>query len=124
MECIKPVINSRNNVCPNDRQEISFSNTFPDNAVRLQINNLKIRCPNHAQGCDWQGTYSDKQSHLAKCPHASTTCTLCGIKVLKSELRAHEEEECPKAKVNCTMKVKDCYIRCKLCVWPKLTLSI
>ncbi len=97
MDCIKPVINSRNNVCPNDRKEISFSNTFPDNAVRLQINNLKIRCPNDS--CDWQGTYSDKESHLSKCPHSTTTCELCGISILKTELQAHVNEECPKAKV-------------------------
>ena len=97
MECIKPVINSRNNVCPNDRTEITFQNTFPDNAVRLQINNLKIKCPN--TGCDWRGTYSDKTSHLEKCPHSSALCELCGARVLKADLQSHHDQECPQAKV-------------------------
>ena len=96
-DCIQPVINSRNNVCPNDRTEISFSNTFPDNAVRLQINNLRIKCSN--QGCDWQGTYSDKDEHRSKCPYSSTKCDLCGVKILKAKLQAHKNEDCPNAKV-------------------------
>lgn len=96
-DCITPVISSRNNVCPNDRTEISFSNTYPDNAVRLQINNLKIKCPN--AGCDWQGTYSDKVQHLDKCPHSSTKCELCGVKILKAKLQDHLRDECPQAKV-------------------------
>ena len=77
--------------------EITFSNTYPDNAVRLQINNLRIKCPN--SGCNWQGTFSDKEQHLSKCPHSNTICDLCGIKILKAQLQAHKEEECPKAKV-------------------------
>lgn len=97
LKCITPVIKSRNNVCPNDRTEITFNNTFPDNAVRLQINNLRIKCPN--SDCGWQGTYSDKAEHLGKCPHSSTTCNLCGVTILKAHLLDHQKEECPNAKV-------------------------
>ena len=97
-ECILPVINSRNNVCPKDRTVIDLSNTFPDNAVRLQINSLKIKCPK--QGCDWVGELSDKQNHLKRCKFVDVPCDLCGIKCQKVNLEKHKSE-CPQRKVLC-----------------------
>ena len=64
-ECILPLLNSRYNLCPIDRTQIDLTNTFPDNAFRLQINGLKVRCPN--QRCDWVGELSDKPNHLKEC---------------------------------------------------------
>ncbi len=95
--CIMPILQSRNNVCPNDRTSIDVGNTFPDNAVKLQINALKIRCP--MEGCDWAGEMSDKLVHLAKCSFMAVKCDLCGVSMLKTNLSDHTKE-CPQRKVS------------------------
>ena len=97
-ECIKPVLHSRNNVCPIDRIPIDEDNTYPDNAVKLQINQLKIRCPQ--TGCEWVGELSDKPHHLAKCTYICVPCPLCGSSMCQTDLLAHEAE-CPQRRVNC-----------------------
>ena len=83
-------------MCPNDRTAIDLNNTFPDNAVKLQINGLKIRCP--MDGCDWVGEMSDKMDHLSKCNYLCASCDFCGQSVLKSNLEEHTKE-CPQRKV-------------------------
>lgn len=66
-DCIMPLVRSVNNFCPQDRTEIDTGSVFPDNAVKLQINNLRIRCPKSAHGCRWEGERWDKDNHLQKC---------------------------------------------------------
>ena len=66
-DCIMPLVHSVNNFCPQDRTEIDTGSVFPDNAVKLQINNLRIRCPKSARGCRWEGERWDKDNHLQKC---------------------------------------------------------
>ena len=97
-ECILPVLNSRNNVCPKDRTQIDLTNTFPDNAVRLQINGLKVKCPK--QRCDWVGELSDKPDHLKKCKFVEVPCELCGNSIQKAHLAEHMDG-CPQRKVAC-----------------------
>ena len=97
-ECIIPVMRPPNNLCPQDRTVISLDNTFPDNAVRLQINNLKIKCPK--EECEWTGSLSDKDSHLKKCKYVAVPCQLCGKAILKAVLATHMTV-CPKRKVAC-----------------------
>ena len=84
-------------MCPNDRTSIDVGNTFPDNAVKLQINALKIQCP--MEGCDWVGEMSEKLSHLAKCNFMVVKCEFCGTSVLKTELSKHMEQ-CPQRQVS------------------------
>ena len=97
-ECILPVLNSRNNVCPKDRTQIDLTNTFPDNAVKLQINSLKVRCSK--QRCDWVGELSDKPDHLNKCKFVEVPCELCGNPIQKAHLAEHLNE-CSHRKVTC-----------------------
>ena len=99
-------------MCPNDRTSIDVGNTFPDNAVKLQINGLRIRCP--MEGCGWMGEKSDKLLHLAKCDFVSVSCELCGVCMLKTKLDAHMEE-CPERKVSCLIKCSGVYLLCVGC---------
>ena len=99
-DCIMPVLDSRNNLCPKDRTVIDTSNTFPDNAVRLQINSLKIKCPKHASGCEWIGELSDKPAHQQGCSYVDVPCQLCGANLQKVHLEAHKSM-CPKRLVSC-----------------------
>ena len=78
---------------------IDLNNTFPDNAVKLQINSLKIHCP--MEGCEWVGELLDKNDHLSKCKYVSMPCELCGVDILKSNMDMHVKE-CPQRKVSCT----------------------
>ncbi len=97
-DCIIPVMNSPQNLCPQDRTIIDATNTYPDNAVRLQINRLKIKCPK--QGCDWVGELSDKPNHLQKCKFIKQPCDLCGHEVLKAYMDLHVTS-CPNRKIKC-----------------------
>lgn len=99
-DCIMPVLNTRNNVCPNDRTVIDTLNTFPDNAVRLQINSLKIKCPKHASGCVWIGELSDKPAHIKACDYVEVPCELCGHELQKKQIEAHQGL-CPKRQLPC-----------------------
>lgn len=91
----------RNNpVCPIDRTSLSQENIFPDNAVRLQINRLRIRCPNHGKGCEWEGERSDKQSHLHQCTYSRGSCQLCG-QLLALNLLDEHRKVCPRRQVRC-----------------------
>ena len=99
-QCIIPVLNTRNNVCPKDRTVIDVTNTFPDNAVKLQINSLRIKCPKHASGCPWIGELSDKPSHLQSCDFVEVPCQLCGVVLQRNRFAAHQGM-CPKRQLPC-----------------------
>lgn len=95
-DCILPIILSRNALCPVDRTPVDHSNTFPDNAAKLQINSLKISCLNGR--CEWTGEYSDRQNHFNKCAYALTPCPLCNVRICKADLDTHKNV-CPQRKV-------------------------
>ena len=103
-KCILPVLRSRNNVCPNDRTAIDISNTFPDNAIKLQINGLKIRCG--MAGCEWVGELSNRSAHLTKCMFVRLECVFCAQSILKTEEEDHLRT-CPLRKVK---KLEACFI--------------
>lgn len=97
-DCITPVMNSPQNFCPQDRTVIDTTNTYPDNAVRLQINRLKIKCPQ--QGCDWVGELSDKTDHLQKCTFVEDACSLCDRRVQRAYMELHLTT-CPNRRIKC-----------------------
>lgn len=98
--CILPLFSSRNNVCPKDRTVIDNGNTFPDNAARLQINSLKIKCPKHASGCPWVGELSDKAGHEASCEFFDVPCKHCDEKFSRANLESHVAK-CPMRQLPC-----------------------
>ena len=99
-DCILPVLKTRNNVCPKDRTVIDATNTFPDNAARLQINSLRIKCPKHASGCAWVGELSDKAGHEHSCEFFDVPCKLCGDLFPRAQVSSHEPT-CPKRQLPC-----------------------
>ena len=99
-DCIQPVLKTRNNVCPKDRTVIDSGNTFPDNAARLQINSLRIKCPKHASGCAWVGELSDKAGHGQTCEFFDAPCKLCGVLFPRLRLSSHATK-CPKRQLPC-----------------------
>ena len=87
-------------VCPIDREPLPQENIFPDNAVRLQINRLRVRCPHYKKGCGWVGDRSDRQTHLQSCTHSYGSCKLCGERLALRHLSDHYEV-CPRRPVQC-----------------------
>ena len=97
--CIMQVVNSPTlRCCPVDRRPIDSSTVYPDNAVKLQINCLRVKCP---YSCDWVGELSDAAAHVEKCSFASVNCSQCGTMFKRSALLAHAPQ-CPKRLVSCT----------------------
>ena len=108
--CIVPVLNSPNNFCPKDRTIIDSSNTFPDNAVKLQINSLMLKCPKHVDGCQWTGEFSDRPFHMRTCSYVDMPCKLCGTRIQRLYMDTHQVL-CPKRSVACEhCKVELCYL--------------
>lgn len=95
-DCILPIMTGRNAACPIDRSPIDTTNLFPDNAAKLQINCLKVRCT--MEGCAWEGEYSDRINHRLKCSFMLVPCEFCKAKIFKAEFKAHMSI-CPQRKV-------------------------
>ncbi|KAL5476301.1 hypothetical protein EMCRGX_G026227 [Ephydatia muelleri] len=87
--------------CPVDRRPIDSSTVYPDNAAKLEINCLKVKCPNERNSCDWVGELSDAEAHIERCGFACVGCPQCGMALKRSALAAHESQ-CPKRLVSCT----------------------
>lgn len=86
--------------CPVDRRPIDSSSVYPDNAAKLEINSLKVKCPNERNSCDWVGEHSDAQAHIDRCGFACVSCPQCDITLKRAALVTHASE-CPKRLVVC-----------------------
>ena len=99
-QCIEQLLTSGNALCPIDREPLPQENIFPDNAVKLQINRLRVRCPHHKKGCTWVGDRSDKYAHMQTCSHSYGKCQQCGEAMALRLIKEHREV-CPRRSVQC-----------------------
>ena len=100
-------------VCPHCRNE-NFTHIL-DKSVKRRIDQLRVHCTNHKEGCKWVGELSSVQTHLASdsgCGYVEVDCTnRCAnnpfrtsakIKVMKrKDLATHLEQECPRRRYKC-----------------------
>ena len=68
-----------------------------DKKVIRKVNELKIRCTNHREGCGWVGELGELKSHLDSdkgCGYVEVTCTNkgCGERVSRKDLQTHLEK--------------------------------
>ena len=90
--------------CPHCRAEGEGFNHVINKGLRSEINQLKIRCSNCREGCQWTGELGALKAHLesesgcgyvmVKCPNkciilAGTTCT-----VLRKDIKKHLAQDC------------------------------
>ena len=54
-------------VCPVDRDPVSLGEVFANRAASRTVGNLKVRCGNHQQGCEWVDDLRDLQTHEGTC---------------------------------------------------------
>ena len=50
--------------CPHCRAEGEEFNHVFNNCLRSEVNQLKIRCSNHGEGCQWVGELGELKQHL------------------------------------------------------------
>ncbi|KAI1841934.1 hypothetical protein JX266_011904 [Neoarthrinium moseri] len=120
-----------NPVCPVDRLPLKLvSETRPaPKIVQNQLDNLNVRCPNHARGCHLVVARSLVENHVTRycdktmvpCPHPScehtvvrndvgkgclhydVQCEYCEGTMLKADLEIHQDQKCPNRKKDCEL---------------------
>ncbi len=86
--------------CPHCR-EANFK-FIVDKRMKRVIDSLKIYCPNRSKGCDEITALGECNKHLKKCLFVEVSCTKkCGERILRKELRYHEDNKCPDRLVQC-----------------------
>ncbi len=91
----------RNKTCPHCRQN-DFVHIL-DKPVQREINQLKVRCSHHKEGCEWVGELGDLQTHLDSkqgCGYVKVTCPNRCL-LLKGPLRKNLTEHI----------LNECYLR-------------
>lgn len=106
-----------NKTCPHCRGK-DFINIL-DKPVKREINQLKVRCSYHSEGCEWVGKLGDLQTHFnseqgcgyveVKCPNGclmykedtSIIGIICTTVVKRKLLKEHLEEDCDLREYEC-----------------------
>eukprot|EP00127_Corallochytrium_limacisporum_P004905 Clim_evm49s191 gene=Clim_evmTU49s191 len=65
-------------VCP--QHESGFSRVLPNLALKDQLDQLQLHCPNHELGCETELLMKDLDSHKTECEYTPTQCPQCGSK--------------------------------------------
>ena len=88
--------------CPICRQHTT---THSDNFTDRRLRNLRVRCTNQDQGCEWVGSLGEAMDHLESqngCDYEEVGCTYgCGARRQRRIVREHELEECPYREYSC-----------------------
>ena len=96
----------RNKACPFCRAE-NFK-LIPNNNVKKAIENLRVYCPQKANGCDWKGKKSQAIVHLSECRFAMMMCPQgCGMTFKRCELDEHKLA-CSNLPVSCRFVAIGC----------------
>ena len=92
-DCTMPVGNSSKCKCPMCQVDVS-EGTFLNNAVKMQVRQLKIRCPNNPKYCQRCSEICNKATHLQYCRCMECMCDMCGQVVPRAKSESHQTE-CP-----------------------------
>ena len=86
--------------CPTCRKEFT---TTPDVGSTRVIGAFKVKCPNSAIGCEWEGDLGDAEEHLEKkCQQQKVNCPNgCGEKKKRKHLQNHTKFVCPNRSYKC-----------------------
>jgi len=81
LECINEWL-SGNNTCPNDRKLLTVNNLSPPPRVLTNLlNNMRIRCDFHANGCNKDIQLNSLSTHIKNCDFdPKKVCKTCGSK--------------------------------------------
>ena len=89
-------------MCPSCHEPDALTNTVLDKNHQQKVKNLKVRCSNDKEGCEWVGELRDLQNHLdpanGKCGIACPFS--CGKFTRSSDMKEHTRD-CDKRLISC-----------------------
>ena len=77
--------------CPSCQEESEVGKITLHPFGQRDINQINVRCPNHAKGCPATPDISDVKAHYLSCEYVLSTCERCKQEVLKVNLEAHSQ---------------------------------
>ncbi|XP_064389582.1 TNF receptor-associated factor 4-like [Halichondria panicea] len=107
--CIEHV-KATKNVCPTCKT-IEFSN-FPDIGVKQLLYDLKVRCSNKRDGCEWTGKLRKLDEHLNTDPRPEKQLNGCQFVEIdciyncrnhqqRRYILSHQDKNCPRRPISC-----------------------
>ena len=105
-QCHTQLLTNGKKECPVCRESDALSSAHLDKFLQREINDLKVRCQHHKEGCEWTGEVRDLQSHLdpdkRKCDYILLPCFFgCGERIRSSAMRDHMMRYCVKRQMSC-----------------------
>ena len=105
-QCHTQLLTNGKKECPVCREPDALSSAHLDKFFQREINDLKVRCQHHKEGCEWTGELRDLQSHLdpdmRKCHYILLPCFFgCGERIRSSSMRDHMTRYCVKRQMSC-----------------------
>lgn len=105
-------------VCPQCQRQIVAVQGKPQfhcaNSQRNRVRQLKVHCPyrevvveagvEEVKGCPWSGSLRQflETKHADSCPFMKSPCSMqCGAVLFRSQVAAHEKDQCPNRPVPC-----------------------
>ncbi|XP_062518992.1 TNF receptor-associated factor 6-like [Corticium candelabrum] len=89
--------------CPVCRTELQSTNTFPNNAMKREILDLKVKCWSHEKGCAWNGELRYGRDHHRECQYVDVACVNgCEQLVMRKDMDDHMANHCPEGMISCT----------------------
>ncbi|XP_062519856.1 uncharacterized protein LOC134194892 isoform X2 [Corticium candelabrum] len=98
--CVDSITQEGQVKCPLDKQVSQRKDLFLDTFHERKILSLKVRCLNHAQGCNWRGELRHLRRHTARsgdCKFSAVECLFsvvgCQKKLTVAQCDIHEEQD-------------------------------
>ena len=107
--CLTPCL-QQSASCPVCRAELEASNTFPNNALKREILDLKIKCCLNEKGCAWTGELRNCEMHDRDCQYVDVVCVNgCKQLLMRGDMEDHTAHHCPQGMTpckHCNLKIK------------------
>ena len=90
-------------ICMNMYSALNYHDCLNVHVGKKEIVDLRVRCSNTGEGCQWEGTVGTLESHVAGCEYSLVPCPkLCeGVEqYMRKDMDAHLQE-CPNRDYNC-----------------------
>ena len=105
-QCRTQILSSSKTECPICCKPNVLTSARLDRFFQREINDLKVRCQHHSEGCRWTGEVRDLQSHLdpdkRKCNYILLPCSFgCGERIRSGAMREHLKSSCTKRQMIC-----------------------
>lgn len=103
-DCIFNCLSESISRCPVDNTPLLEKDLFPDSCAEREILQLKVKCPNHALGCNSVVDLMYIEHHTQACSFQPVMCpNECSATVLQKELEQHLTSQCVLRVTKCAL---------------------